>query len=74
MRFEFARMLTRASTWALVKKQMNPKISIRSESYDDIDAIAEVTTITFQSLEISGHTEQFIIEALRAARNQHVML
>ena len=46
---------------------MNPKIVIRSERDADAGAIAEVTAAAFEALEISNHTEQFIIEALRAA-------
>ena len=46
---------------------MNPKIIIRSERESDANAIAEVTAAAFDTLEISNHTEQFIIEALRAA-------
>ena len=46
---------------------MNPKIVIRCERDGDIDAIAEVTAAAFETLEISNQTEQFIIEALRAA-------
>ncbi len=47
---------------------MNPKIIIRSETEADADAISQVTEAAFQTLEISQHTEQFIVEALRAAR------
>jgi putative acetyltransferase len=47
---------------------MNPKIVIRNETHDDIGAITEVTIAAFKTLEISNHTEQFIIEALRAAK------
>jgi putative acetyltransferase len=46
---------------------MNPKIVIRNESPDDISAITEVTIAAFKTLEISNHTEHFIVEALRAA-------
>jgi putative acetyltransferase len=46
---------------------MNPKIIIRSETDADVSAITEVTVAAFQTLEISHHTEQFIITALRAA-------
>ncbi len=46
---------------------MNQKIVVRSETDADINAIAEVTAAAFETLEISNHTEQFIIEALRAA-------
>jgi len=46
---------------------MNPKIIIRNENKGDVSAIAEVTVAAFRTLEISNHTEQFIIEALRAA-------
>jgi len=40
-------------------------IVIRSEINSDIKAISEITTAAFESLAISGHTEQFIIDALR---------
>ncbi len=53
---------------------MNPDIVIRSETNDDIGTIAEVTVAAFQTLAISNHTEQFIIEALRAARALTVSL
>ncbi len=42
-------------------------VLIRDETKDDIDAITEVTVAAFESLEISNHTEQFVIEALRCA-------
>jgi putative acetyltransferase len=45
---------------------MNPKIIIRNETDADVDAITEVTVAAFKTLEISNHTEQFIVEALRA--------
>jgi putative acetyltransferase len=47
---------------------MNPKIVIRNETDADIATITEVTIAAFETLEISNHTEQFIIEALRAAK------
>jgi putative acetyltransferase len=53
---------------------MNPKIVIRNETHDDIGAIAEVTIAAFKTLEVSNQTEQFIIEALRAARALAVSL
>jgi putative acetyltransferase len=53
---------------------MNPKIVIRNETHDDICAITEVTIAAFKTLEISNHTEQFIIEALRAAKALTVSL
>ena len=43
------------------------KIVIRKETDSDVSAINEVTVAAFKSLEISRHTEQFIIDALRAA-------
>jgi putative acetyltransferase len=46
---------------------MNQKIVIRSESPEDFDAISEVTVAAFKTLEVSDHTEHFIVEALRAA-------
>lgn len=46
---------------------MNPKPVIRSETDADASAITEVTVAAFKTLEISNHTEQFIVTALRAA-------
>lgn len=42
-------------------------VLIRNETMADTAAITEVTAAAFTSLEISNHTEQFIVEALRAA-------
>jgi putative acetyltransferase len=53
---------------------MNPKIVIRDEKSDDALAITEVTVAAFNTLAISNHTEQFIIEALRAAEALAVSL
>jgi putative acetyltransferase len=53
---------------------MVPAIHIRNETHADIDAIAEVTIAAFETLEVSNHTEQFIIEALRAAKALTVSL
>ncbi len=47
---------------------MDPKVVIRSETAADTSAITDVTVAAFATLEISGYTEQFIIEALRAAK------
>jgi putative acetyltransferase len=47
---------------------MTLSVKIRSETGDDIEAITAVTIAAFQTLEVSHHTEQFIIEALRAAQ------
>ena len=46
---------------------MKQNILIRDEIQSDHGAIMEVTAAAFKTLEISNHTEQFIIEALRAA-------
>ena len=40
---------------------------IRPETPSDIQAIHDLTAAAFASLEISDHTEQFVIDALRAA-------
>ena len=53
---------------------MNTRIVIRNETDADIGAITEVTVAAFKTLEISNHTEQFIIEALRAANALTVSL
>ncbi len=45
-----------------------PKILIRDETKEDAAAIGEVTAAAFETLEISSHTEQYIVEALRSAR------
>ncbi|MDP3584988.1 MAG: N-acetyltransferase [Thiobacillus sp.] len=46
---------------------MNPKSLIRNETAADVSAITEVTVAAFETLEISNHTEQYIVAALRAA-------
>lgn len=46
---------------------MNTSIIIRDETAADFEAITEVTIAAFNTLEISEHTEQFVIRALRAA-------
>ena len=56
---------------------MNPAnrgMVIRNETDADISAITEVTIAAFETLKISNHTEQFIIEALRAAKALAVSL
>lgn len=53
---------------------MTPKIIIRPETAADIGAISDVTVAAFRTLEISHHTEQFIIAALRAAERLTVSL
>lgn len=53
---------------------MNPNIVIRPESEADVHAIGEVTVAAFESLEISRHTEQLVIEALRAAGSLTISL
>ncbi len=45
---------------------MNLKFTIRDERPGDIAAIAYITEEAFKTIEISNHTEQFIINALRA--------
>jgi len=44
-----------------------PKIVIRDETEEDVGVITEVTVASFATLEISGHTEQFVIQSLRSA-------
>lgn len=53
---------------------MNPDFIIRNESSNDLRAIREVTIDAFNTLEISNHTEQIIIEALRASNALTVSL
>jgi len=42
-------------------------IQIRDESSTDSSAISELTIAAFETMEMSNHTEQFIIDTLRAA-------
>lgn len=53
---------------------MDPRIIIRNETDADVGAIAEVTAAAFRTMAISDHTEQFVIEALRAAKALTVSL
>jgi putative acetyltransferase len=53
---------------------MKLELLIRTETSADIEAITEVTSAAFKTLEISNHTEQFIIQALRAAEALTVSL
>lgn len=53
---------------------MNPTVLIRNETRADARAITDVTVAAFAALPISRHTEQFIIEALRAANALAVSL
>lgn len=46
---------------------MNQHVVIRDETDADVSAITEVTIAAFKTLAISNKTEQYIIEALRAA-------
>jgi putative acetyltransferase len=43
-------------------------IVIRDETESDAAVITQVTVAAFETVEISNHTEQFIIEALRSAK------
>ncbi|QGT78743.1 GNAT family N-acetyltransferase [Guyparkeria halophila] len=45
---------------------MNTPVTIRPETAADIEAITAVTQAAFAAVEISEHTEQYIVEALRA--------
>lgn len=44
-----------------------PNLLIRDETSSDYDTISMVTEEAFRTLEISSHTEQYIVEALRQA-------
>ena len=47
---------------------------IRNENENDVKAITDLTVSAFKALEISQHTEQFVIAALRAAKALSVSL
>jgi putative acetyltransferase len=53
---------------------MKQHMLIRDETDADVSAITEVTIAAFKTLEISNQTEQYIIEALRAAKALTVSL
>ena len=53
---------------------MTDKVVIRSETGDDVSAIAEVTLAAFKTLAISNQTEHIIIADLRAAKALTVSL
>lgn len=53
---------------------MNQHLIIRDETDADVSAITEVTIAAFKTLEISSKTEQYIVEALRAAKALTVSL
>lgn len=53
---------------------MNQKIRLRPEIDADVNAITDVTVAAFESLEVSDHTEQFVVTALRAAKALTVSL
>ncbi len=46
---------------------MNTPVTIHAETPADIEAISAVTKAAFATMEISDHTEEYIVEALRAA-------
>ena len=47
---------------------------IRDEKYTDYRVISDVTKSAFETMEISNHTEHYIIEALRSAKALTVSL
>ncbi len=53
---------------------MNPEVAIRNETKADAGAIRELTVASLKTLAISQHTEQFMIETLRAAKALAVSL
>jgi len=46
---------------------ITPNTQIRDETKDDAAVITVVTAAAFECMEVSDHTEQFIVEALRSA-------
>ena len=53
---------------------MSTAITLRDETPADMSAITQVTIEAFKSLEISQHTEQLVVEALRSAGQLTVSL
>lgn len=46
---------------------LSENVLIRKETPSDIPVITEITVEAFSTLEVSDHTEQYVIDALRAA-------
>ncbi|MEA5079288.1 MAG: N-acetyltransferase [Anaerolineaceae bacterium] len=44
-----------------------PNLLIRDEAVSDYDTISKVTEEAFRTLEVSGHTEEYVVLALRKA-------
>jgi putative acetyltransferase len=61
-------------TYGVQRASMVSRIVIRSETDADAGTITEVTVAAFRTLEISHHTEQFIVAALRAAHALSISL
>lgn len=55
-------------------RKEDPTLAIRPETDDDVAAIRDVTIAAFNTLAISRHTEQFVIDVLRAANALTVSL
>ena len=53
---------------------MTMHVHIRDETPRDVDIITELTVAAFEALEVSDHTEQFVIRALREAGDLTVSL
>jgi uncharacterized protein (DUF1330 family) len=60
--------------YGYTRGELDMNVIIRNEDESDIKAICEITKAAFENLEISNHTEQFIINALRAAKALTVSL
>ena len=54
--------------------KMIQNVLIRDEKSTDFAVISEVTIAAFETMEISNHTEQFIVEVLRSAKALTVSL
>lgn len=46
---------------------LSENVLIRKETPSDIPVITEITVEAFSTLEVSDHTEQYVVDALRAA-------
>ena len=72
------KMIQRTVVYANEKNKgidmMIQNLLIRDENSGDFQAISDVTMAAFENLEISNHTEQLIIEALRSAHALTVSL
>jgi hypothetical protein len=69
-----SRILTMLASYQRKRIRMQLEFVIRPKTRTDTGTITDVTVAAFETLEISNHTEQFIIGAERAVKALTVSL